>query len=137
MPENRDEFLAQLGFLALRGERAVGAQLLGDRLRDAAFQGRVQFLELVARVEQIALVAAPVGRVEHRQADELRLPRGVLAFGGVDQHRHALAVLPDDVERDLVEEALHPQQRREVGLVEDAARDVEQIVQPLAAQLLR
>ena len=49
----------------------------------------------------------------------------------------ALAVLLDEIERDFVEEALHAQQRREVGFVEDAARDVEEVVQPLADQFVR
>ena len=136
VPQHRDELFAKLGLLPLRGERGVAAQLIRRRLRDAFLKRRGQRLQFVARFQKLALVSPPVRRVENRQPDELGLSLGIRSFRRVDEHRKGLSVLLDEIERNFVEEALHPQQRREVGLVEDAARDVEEVVQPLADQFV-
>ena len=58
-------------------------------------------------------------------------------FGSVGDHRQSLAGGRLKVERELVEKALHPQQRRDVGLVVDAARHVEELMKAPANELVR
>ena len=96
----------------------------------------VQFAQLGAgrlgrapRLQELALVAPAVRGVEDGDADEARLAAGVSPLDGVDEDGQRRAVRPDEVERHLVEEALHAQQRREVGLVVDLARDVQQVLE--------
>ena len=132
VPQHRDELFTKLGFGPLRREREIAAQQVGCRFRDALFKRRGQHFQFVARFQQFTLVSASVGRVKYGQANEPGLALGILSLRRVDEHREALAILLDEVERDFVEESLHPQQRREMGLIEDAARDVEEVMQPPA-----
>lgn len=73
----------------------------------------------------------PIGRIENRQSDKLRLSFGVGPFGRVHQHRKALPILFHEIKRHFVEEALHPQHRREVCLVENPACYIEELVKSL------
>ncbi len=87
MPQHGDELLAQLGILALDGERGVAAHKIRRRLGDARLQRRSQGFQLIARFAKLPLIAAPVGGVEDRHADEHGLAVGRLALGSIDQHR--------------------------------------------------
>ena len=87
------------------------------------------------RFHQLALIAPAIRGVEDGDADEEQLSAGTSALNGIDQNRERRAVLTDDFERHLVEEALHAQQRREMGLVVDLACDVEQVLELLAEQV--
>ncbi len=51
------------------------------------------------------------------------------ALDGVYQHRQERAVGPHQVKGHLVEEALHPQQRREVGLEVDLPGYIQQVLE--------
>ncbi len=91
----------------------------------------------VARDDQLALVAPPVGGVEDRRADQARLALVVVLEHGVDERRHARAVGADDVHRDLAHGALHAQQRRVVRLVVEPPADAQEVLEaPQADELL-
>jgi hypothetical protein len=150
-----DVELSRLG-VGEREQRPVGArdrhQLVDDRATDRRRVDRrreqrghaLEPLDALARrplvlagAQQLALVAAPVGRVEDRRAHE---PRRAVVVGrehGVHEHRQAPPVGAHDVERDLADRALHPQQRRVVGLVVDPPAGGQQVLEaPLADELL-
>jgi hypothetical protein len=90
----------------------------------------------IARIQQIALIATSIGRVEDRHPDEGRLVLGVTFFDSVDEHRNRAAVLGDQLERDLIEEPLKAQQWREMSLEIDLASDVEQFLETPPPQVI-
>src|ERR1700735_433484 len=61
---------------------------------------------------------------------------GILSLCRIDEHRKGLSVLLNEIERQFVEEAVHRQQRREVGFVKNAARDVQELMQSLADEVI-
>ena len=112
------------------GDRDLEPRRGGQAARQQApaqLLGRL--LLLAARPHQLLLVAAPVRRVEHGRADALRVPLVVAVEHRVDQRRQPRAVRAHDLHRDLADRALHPQQRRVVGLVVDPAAGGEQVLE--------
>ena len=118
----------------------LGLQALGDLLRDPLLQGLVQALELLggllgllAGQEQLALVLAPVRGVEEGDAMNHRAASRIPLLDRVGQNRQGPSIGAGQIERDLVHEALHPQERREVGVVEDPGADAQKILEALVA----
>ena len=116
----------------------LGLQALGNLVRDPLLQGLVQALELLggllgllAGEEQLALVLAPVGGIEEGDAVDERPAGRVPLLDGVGQNRQGASVGAGQIERDLVHEALHLQERREMGVVEDPAADAQQVLEAL------
>ena len=110
--------------------REVGHHLLHD-----AGSG-LRFLGGPLGRQQLALVPAPGRRLEQRRPHEHGRPGLVAQLHGVDQAREHRAVGPQHVERHLPHRALHAQQRRQVGVVEDLAADREQIPEARAEDVV-
>src|SRR5690348_17242900 len=89
-----------------------------------------------SRFDQLPLIATAVGGVEDRQPREEMTPLSIALLLRVNQHGQTDPLLGHEIEGDLVEKSLHAQQRREMRLEENAARDMQQIVQAPADQLL-
>ena len=87
----------------------------------------------VAREQQLALVAAPLHRVEDGGADQQRAPLRVALEHRVDQHGQPLAGGAHHLERDLVHLVLHAQQRRVVRLVVDPPAAGQEVLEAAAA----
>ena len=69
----------------------------------------IRLLRCVTRLQQLPLVSPAVRCVEDGNADEPQLPGIVPPFDGIDEDRQHRTVHTDNIEGDLVEEALHPQ----------------------------
>jgi hypothetical protein len=110
VPQNRDELFAKLGCLAF---------LIQCNLR------------CLFRSHQPPLVLPAFRRIEKRNSDEEQPVFRVPPNEGVCQYSETSARRRDEIEGDFIEESLHAQKRREVGLVEDAAGDVQQIEEAL------
>jgi hypothetical protein len=67
-----------------------------------------------ARLQKLLLVAAAIRRLQYREACEERLARSVAAFQGVAYHLDRLAFCRYHLNRKLIEEALHAQERRDM-----------------------
>ena len=85
----------------------------------------------------MALIAPPVGRLDDHHRREQQSAVDIAAFGGVGDHRQPLAGGGLEVERELVEKPLHPQQGRDVGFVIDAAGHVQELMEAPADELVR
>ena len=82
-----------------------------------------------AGFEQGLLVDPPIDRPEQGETGEQVAPVRRALFGGVGDRGHLFAGGGEQVERDLVDVALHPQKRREVGFEGDAAAEAEDVVE--------
>lgn len=95
-----------------------------------------QLLGSLAGGEQFALIAMPVPCHEDGQV-VIRLPF-VLAAYSVHEDRQVVALLVDQIQLHLGDGALHPHQRRPMGVVANAAARCQQILDPpVAYQFLR
>jgi hypothetical protein len=86
-------------------------------------------------LDEASFVGAPVDCLEQGQAGELVLALRPALLGGVGDDRDLRAVGVEQVERDLVDEPLQAQQRREVRLVGDAAAEAQQFVEGSGEQV--
>ena len=77
-----------------------------------------------------ALVAASVRGPHDREPGEQERVGVGTPLAGVCDRRQPRSAFGQEIERELVEEALHPQQRRDMGLQEYAPRHVEQVAEP-------
>ena len=91
----------------------------GPQARIDLFQFRQRFPFARTRIDQFPLVPPPLGSTELRDARHRKLV-GYPALGRVGQDGHRPTVLQYQIKGDLLEEALHAQERREVGFVEYA-----------------
>ena len=87
--------------------------------------------------EKLLLVAASVGRPDERQADRQRLAVRIPPLARIGDHLQRLPVGLDHVDREFLERALHPQQRRDVGFVVDPARHRQEFAESLSDHLVR
>ena len=98
-----------------------------------------QFPELslgFLRVDEFAFIAPPFGRLEKRHSRKDQRAGRIALLDGIGEDRKQPSIGSDQVERYLVEEPLHPQQGREVRLVEDTAGNIQEITQALADELI-
>jgi len=84
-----------------------GYELLAQ-FRGLALAGK-SFLKLRSRIHQLALIASPVGRFDHYQRGEQDAAIAITALGRIGDYRQAPAVSRLEIQRELVEEALHAQ----------------------------
>jgi len=108
----------------------------GGRDREQARDPLDGLLGPPAREQQLPLILAPLASVEDGDAGQQRPARPIAPEHRADQHRELPAIAEDEVERDLVHEPLHVEQRREMSLVEDAAARRQQVLEALAPQQL-
>ena len=120
----------------------LGPETLLDGIVNPLLQCQVEIAQFctrlfcgVARLKQLPLVPTAVGCIEHRHADEPHVSGVVASLDSVDQDGEGGAVRAHKVERNLIEEALHSQQRGEVRLVIDLPRDVQKVLEPLPVKL--
>jgi hypothetical protein len=137
------------GAVGTRADRELAddarPDLLGIAHRGERRRQPLDALGALARVtlsvpcpQQLALVLLAVPGVEHRRAGGQRAPARVRPQHRVDQNRQPPAIRADDLQRDLTDRSLHPQQRREMGLVVDPAPRGEQVLEaPAAHDVLR
>lgn len=85
---------------------------------------------------KLALIASPVHRLDHRQAGRQQGAVVGALFDRVGDDRHAVASCGKEVECELVEEPLHPQQRGNMGFEVDAAGHVAKLVHTLAGEVV-
>jgi hypothetical protein len=91
----------------------------------------------VASLQKVMLVSSAVGGLDQRDPNEQSLPGGIPHLNSVRDHRERLASRRHHFDCELIEKALHPQQRRNVGFKIDAARHVEEVAEPFACHLFR
>ena len=118
----------------------LGLQPLGNFVRHPLLQSLVQALEflggllgLLAREKQLSLVLSPVGGIEQGDAVDDRIPGCVPLLDSIGENRQGAAIGADQIEGDLVHKALHPQERREMGVVEDPAADAQKVLKAFVA----
>ena len=119
--QDGDELLAQLSRLVLFEQSTFGELLasLGGLLGD----------------HQFTLITATLGGLKLGETREHERTRRISTFGGVGENLDRSAVRLNEVQRDLVEVALHPKKGREVGFVEHLPGDVQQLPQALPLEL--
>ena len=99
-----------------------------DRVARRGDDGR-QLLGAPAREQQLPLVRAAARSRRRSCSRSAGAAVRVRPLDRIDQHRQRLAVAADEIERDLLHEPLHPQQRRVLVLVEDPAGDRQQVLE--------
>src|SRR3979490_1714576 len=82
-------------------------------------------------------IASSIGGLNQSQPSEQWFAGSISAFQSVGYHLERLTGRRNHVNRELVEEALHPQQRRDVSFVIDTTRHVEEVTEPFAGHLVR
>jgi len=70
------------------------------------------------------LITAPISGLDQCQPSEQCLAIGIPPLKSVRDHLERLACRCDHIYREFIEEALHPQQWRDVGFKIDAARHI-------------
>jgi hypothetical protein len=97
----------------------------------------VCFLSHLTRTKQFLLVPPAVSRIEYRNAGKEQRAGRIPPFDCVDEYGNHLTIPTNQIERDLVEGALHPQQGREMRLVVDAPGNIQKVLESLARDVTR
>src|SRR3984957_19741344 len=87
-------------------------------------------------LDKLALIASPVHRLDHHQAGRQQGAVVRALFDRIGDDRHAVTSCGKEVEGELVEEPLHPQQRGNMGFEVDAAGHVEELVHTLTGEVV-
>jgi hypothetical protein len=118
--------------------REIQVRVLRQRAgQHAPLQLAGDLVVAVASAQQLLLVAPAVGGVEDGRPHDLRLARLIRSDDGVHEGRQPRAVRADELDGDLLDPSLHPQQRRVMGLVVDPPARGQQVLQaPTGDQLL-
>jgi hypothetical protein len=84
----------------------------------------------------LAFVTPSIGGLDEHQRREHDVSKRIAPFGGIRDHRQPFTGSGLEVDRELVEETLHPQQRRDVGLIIDAACHIQELMETAADKLV-